>query len=286
MGLMQVAEQEAIERGCVGAPVDTRSFQISVVNDNYLYKLTGESMRSMKTNWDWIVPFTKRGHSGSTQQNSLCRSGNVFVMDNHRAALWCWLQAQDLSRPHSFIHIDRHTDTLQSRLKEWLAALPDWKSGIDVYLGANYCTSTHTSPVIRWDNYLSIYLACFGKNLKELRFLTHSEGDKPNHKGTLFSQSWELPDNLACWLSSSNVPWIVNIDLDYFFCDSETGPIQLFSDQYIDTVFLTLKQAMEKDSIAVLTLCLTPDTYTPGWTATEALATRVLRHLDLEWQLP
>ena len=85
----------------------------------------------VSADWEWIVPFTGRNHSGATEQNSLCRSGNVYVMDNHRAALWCWLQELDLSKPHSLIHIDRHTDTLQSQMDQWLENLPDWSAGID-----------------------------------------------------------------------------------------------------------------------------------------------------------
>ena len=47
-----------------------------------------------------------------------------------------------------------------------------------------------------------------------------------------------------------------------------------------------LKDAMDRGTIGVLTLCLTPDSYTPGWAATEALAARILERLDLAFQLP
>jgi hypothetical protein len=43
---------------------------------------------------------------------------------------------------------------------------------------------------------------------------------------------------------------------------------------------------MDRGTIGVLTLCLTPDNYTPGWTATETLAARILERLDLAFQLP
>lgn len=247
---------------------------------------TIEVSKTMTTDWQWIVPFKGRNPSGPTNQNFLCRSGNVFVMDNHRAALWCWLQAQDLQQPHSLIHIDRHTDTLMSKLDEWLTNLPSWSAGIEDYLTADYNPGTYTIPVIRWDNYLSIYLAEFGANLRALRFLTHGDGDKPNHNGTLFSQPWELPENLMGWLDPLFGPWIVNIDLDYFYCCTEDEPAQMFSDHYIDLTFTSLKQAMDSGAVAAVTLCLTPDTYTPGWQATEALATRALKHLGMDWRLP
>ena len=55
---------------------------------------------------------------------------------------------------------------------------------------------------------------------------------------------------------------------------------------HIDAVASGLKKVMDRGTIGVLTLCLTPDSYTPGWAATEALAARILERLDLAFQLP
>ena len=41
---------------------------------------------------EWLVPFKGRNRSLSFDQNFLWRKDNIFIMDNHRAALWCWLQ--------------------------------------------------------------------------------------------------------------------------------------------------------------------------------------------------
>lgn len=40
----------------------------------------------------WHVPFKGRHDSLATRQNFLWQYGNVYVMDNRRAALWCWLR--------------------------------------------------------------------------------------------------------------------------------------------------------------------------------------------------
>ncbi len=240
----------------------------------------------MSTAWKWLVPFKGRNYSGATEQNFLCRSGNVYVMDNHRAALWCWIQELDLSKPHSLIHIDRHTDTLQSQMDEWLKNLPDWTAGIDEYLDKKYKGPGGMFSVIRWDNYLSVYLHEFGPNLTKLRFLTHDDGDPPNYNGTMFSPMWDLPKNMSYWLSNNEAPWIVNVDLDYFFCAGNDGSILMISDEYLETTFNGLKDALDRGVVDVVTLCLTPDSYTPGWEATEQLAARILAILGLEFQLP
>jgi hypothetical protein len=240
----------------------------------------------MMTQWDWIVPFKGRNHSGATVQNFLCRSGNIYVMDNHRAALWCWLQQLDLSKSHSLIHIDRHTDTLQSQMDQWLENLPDWTAGIDEHLGKKYDCGGFMCPVIRWDNYLSVYLHEFGPNLKTLRFLTHDDGDPPNYNGTMFSPMWDLPENMSYWLSGNEAPWVVNVDLDYFFCDADDGSVLMISDEYLETTFGGLRDALDRGVVGVLTLCLAPDSFTPGWEATEQLAARILAILGMEFRLP
>jgi len=60
----------------------------------------------------------------------------------------------------------------------------------------------------------------------------------------------------------------------------------MVSEDYIDAAASGLKDAMDRGTIGVLTICLTPDSYTPGWTETEALAARLLERLDLTFDLP
>lgn len=207
-------------------------------------------------------------------------------MDNHRAALWCWLQELDLNKSHSLIHIDRHPDALRCGLDESLQHLPTWSAGIDAYLSKTYRRGDLDCPVIRWDNYLSIYLREFGNSLTTFRCLTHEDGDPPSFDHPMYSALWELPENLAYWLAERDAPWIVNIDLDYFYCQFESDIRIMVSDDYIDAVTSGLNDAMDRGTIGVLTLCLTPDSYTPGWQATEALAARILERVGFTFQLP
>ena len=240
---------------------------------------------------EWLVKFKGRNASGAYNQNFLWRSGNVYVMDNHRAAMWCWLQHVDPQTAHSLFHIDRHTDTLQSRMDEWLAHLPpSWDLTIDEYLNHSYVydNAGSTIPVIRWDNYLSIYLALFGQNISSCYFATHDDGDKPNHNGAMFVDIWDVPFNLDYWLSAQNRPWIMNIDLDYFFCDGEEDRAQrMLSSAYIDRCIDVVRQKIEDGTIAVTTIALTPsDNFTGGWEPSEEMATRVLSRLGIDFKLP
>ena len=243
--------------------------------------------------WEWLVPFNGRNDSGAVEQNFLCRSENVYVMDNHRAALWCWLQELDLNKPHSLIHIDRHYDALDDYVhyndttKLWLKNLGQTTKVID-FLNKSF--DDPNRKIITWDTYIPIYLHEFGKNFTTFRCLTHKDGVKPNCKRIKYDNLWDLPEKLVDWLTRNkeNKPWIVNIDLDYFYCNFKESEVRMMvSDDYIDAVGSSLRIAMDQGFIGVLTLCLTPGSpYTPGWPETEVLAARLLKHLRLTFALP
>jgi hypothetical protein len=134
---------------------------------------------------DWLVPFTGRNASGVYNQNFLWRDDSLYVMDNHRAAMWCWLQHVDPNQPHSLFHMDRHYDCLDSRMTEWLENCPDDLRRLSVaeYLNYDYAFTDFGSSdrvqLFSWDNYLSIYLARYGNSLNQLRMCTHEDGNEP-----------------------------------------------------------------------------------------------------------
>ena len=100
----------------------------------------------------WLVPFKGRKPSGRTTQNFLWNSGDVYIMDNHRAALWCWLQKIPLTQRVGLLHIDEHYDTLYSRIDEWKANLPALERlSIDDYLALEYTCKSGTVPIIQWE---------------------------------------------------------------------------------------------------------------------------------------
>src|ERR1017187_10038506 len=86
-----------------------------------------------------IIPYSGRNHSGHWNHNLLWVQGNTYVMDNHRAASWCWAQHLEPDQQFSIFHIDRHYDLLQSRLEEWCAITPPMETlSIEDYLEIKY----------------------------------------------------------------------------------------------------------------------------------------------------
>ncbi|MGF1903463.1 UPF0489 family protein [Aliivibrio sifiae] len=236
----------------------------------------------------WLVPFKGRNFSGCYNQNFLWKKSNIYIMDNHRAALWCWLQHLSMNDKINYLHIDKHRDTLQSQIDEWTSSCPDFEGlSIDDYLGHIYTRSMGTDiPLFRWDNYASIFLNKFEENINTCIFATHDEGDEPNFAHVQCGAMWELPTQIDYWLSGKNDKWIVNIDLDYFFSEHTNGQyINLVSDEYLLSIFSAIKVRLETKEIACLTICLSPECC-GGWSNAELMSQKIMKILDVDFQLP
>ena len=236
--------------------------------------------------------FKGRNLCGAYNQNFLWRYKSIYVMDNHRAAMWCWLQHVDPQQPHSLFHMDWHNDALQSRLEDWLKHCPKSteRLSIEDYLQCDYPLEDlgpgRRSLLFQWDNYLSIYLARYPASLEQFCVLTHGDGDEPNYIHNC-GDLWDVPANIDYWLEPTNRPWIANIDLDYFFWHDEERPGLMVSDEYLRRCFAAIKARIDDGTIAVTTIALTPDEgITGGWAPAESVATHVLEALGIEFKLP
>lgn len=212
-----------------------------------------------------LIPYKGRNHSGCTDQNLLWAHDNTYIMDNHRAAAWCWVRHLKLNQQFSILHIDKHYDLLQSRLDAWQASTPPMATlSIERYLELEYnLDGIGMTPVIRWDNYFSIFMKQRESFLQRAYFLTHYEGDKPWFEACE-KDFWEAIDNLAYWLDD-DAPWIVNVDMDYFFAkQGENQYFQIFSDYFIGRLGTEVHQANRAGRVNCITLALSPE-MCGGW---------------------
>jgi hypothetical protein len=241
------------------------------------------------THGKWLIPFKGRNDSIS-DQGFLWRHKSVYVMDSHRAATWCWLQHVDPDQSHSLLHIDQHYDCGSSRIEE-VNCLPGLRHlSIDQYLALDCSPDDGLGgrfPVFRWDNYLSIYLARYRGSIRQLRMCTHDQGAKPEQDSTP-GDIWNIPQQIDDWLDPTDGPWILNLDLDYFFWWVPDGrPGLMVSDEYLTVSFEKIRQKIEDQTIAVTTIALTPQrSLTGGWAPAERLAKFILGILGLDFELP
>lgn len=237
----------------------------------------------------WLVPFRYRGSTGTFGQNFLWKSGHIYVMDNHRAAAWCWAQELDPATPHALFHIDRHYDALESDLAEWLSHLPyGIPRAITTYLELKQRNADGSEPrIFRWDNYLPIYSALAAGNLAPVFFATHGDGTPPRSFPFSEVEIWDLVGNIGFHIAQADVPWIINLDLDYFYCGEEEQATRFIHDDYIDALAAEIAELDRAGKLAAITIALTAtEGLTAGWRGPEELATRICAALGCHFRLP
>jgi len=210
-------------------------------------------------------------------QGLLRQSDRIYVMDNHQAALWCWLQRVDSTDTYNILHIDRHYDStdlvdfvapaLNGRLIHDLS-LSDYLS-IDQKFG-----SECVAPVFRYDNYFPTLLHYYPTFVGCIYTATHECGTRLVYENQLSVRPDELPVNVDFWMtgngSDAKRPWIVNVDIDYFFYpDTNQDSRELFSTAYVEELFTHIKTHIDSGDIQVITIATSP-----GNTGTEAKANK------------
>lgn len=238
---------------------------------------------------NWHISPKGRNLSLALEQNFLWSDGNIYIMDNHRAAMWCWLQHTSAGKEYSLFHIDAHYDTRSVQNAPWLSSIPDLKNlSINQYLdlGTNR-NPPDNFPIISWDNYLSLFFEIYHASIKECFIATHEIGDKPDN----FKHEHLNPRTfLNCFKSFlSEYPsdgWILNLDLDYFFCKEEDGSyLPMFSDQYSNAIFSAIADANASGLVKCLTIALSPECC-GGWDNAEQMCSVLTKQLGISFDLP
>ena len=241
---------------------------------------------------EWLIPFRDRGRSSALNVNVVWKSGSVYVMDNHRVALWCWLQHLADAPRWNLLHIDRHYDCLGwgwEIAKDTATALPTFAGSLRGFLDAEF-KAPHGSGMlhhVQWDNYLPVLWEAHGGRLNRLVFATAKAGDPPRLPPERVEElaphevpscmdeigaRWSLPEQYP-----DRAPWVVNIDADYFTLEErgEDPNVPLFHDDYIDRLGRCLKRGIDAGWIGVLTIALSPET-TLDWAEAERIVARLM----------
>ena len=199
--------------------------------------------------------------SGRETLNFLLKYSKVYVMDNHLAAGWCWLQELNVGDKCCFFHVDQHQDLCDGGPTERYGYIGENPHlSIDEYTALEYDNEYGTTKVVRWDTYIrqlqhvspswftKCYFAC-----------PETVQDLPGHTDFPLNVyynagAFDLYNNVDHWLRLNEEPFIFNFDLDYFF---NSYGMRLFSDEYIQTMASDINKAM--DRVAVMTIALSPE---------------------------
>lgn len=233
---------------------------------------------------EWIkeVPESiKEQESNIDNLNFVAKSGNIYFMDNHLAAGWCWLQELDANTSYNFFHIDRHNDLLMNadpKLYEFIKQ--EQNLSLEKYASLEFEISNHTYKVFQWDNYILQIKNLFPDWFNECYFCTHDKFiSDPNIDISYQPDVFELYDNIDYW-TKGELKWVLNLDLDFFF--SGNGYFQLFTDDYIRKVAESIKKSLP--NIAVLTVSLSSECC-GGWDNSIRIANMIAEILEVDFRL-
>jgi len=236
----------------------------------------------------WIKePNFPLGESFNDKLNFVFKRDNIYVMDNHLAASWCWMDCIDIGAVYNLFHIDRHYDllhfpnTVQTQIVDVGIQLNSLTLNEYVALRQPMAGSPDAA-LFRWDNYIGnlnlVYPNLFGFKY----FATHNEGTPLND---FIDNEYEIKDlttNIEYWMSQRENKWILNLDIDYFFANSEEGKYQMLTDEYIIELCKNINQA--RKHIAVITICLSPECC-GGWDISIQKAKLICEQLGFELPL-
>ena len=238
---------------------------------------------------EWIYPFKGRNNSLSFNQNFLWRQDNIYIMDNHRAALLCWLQHINEDSKYGLFHIDAHYDMARTLCNKTLESIPNLKNiSFENYLNIMQPEIDGDQfPAIRWDNYLTLFEQRYRNVIGSFFTATHKIGDPP--PDTIEYEEIEihkLPEVFLDFLNAyTHSGWLINVDLDYFFTRMPEEHDIFLTDSYLNQVFGAIKIALDTGKIAALTICLSPEC-SGGWEMAEKMCARLCKQLGVEFALP
>ena len=199
--------------------------------------------------------------SGRENLNFLLKYSKVYVMDNHLAAGWCWLQEVKVGDTCCFFHVDQHQDLLDdSPIERYNTISDNPHLSLDEYTALEFDNGYGMSKVIRWDTYIKQMQHLSPSWFSECLFACPDPVQDPARStdiplNIIYNPGpLELYDNVHYWINRHSEPFIFNLDLDYFFNDRG---MQLFSDDYIHAFASDVNMAM--DRIAVMTIALSPE---------------------------
>ena len=238
------------------------------------------------------IPFKGRNESGAYFLNYLFKEGKTFIMDNHLAAGWCWLQIVDTSKKYNFLHIDRHYDLGNDQVGWWLEKLNSINFNYQKIAIQDLTNIFHTikdyppagqHPLFTWDNYITILNTYYPKLWETVTFATHKEGDLIDNFINDEPESYRLIKEMGYLLKKSDkIKYVINLDVDYFFIEYDGKFIQYFSDDFIRLFAKQIKKGW--DNIVVFTIALSPECC-GGWENSERIAKILMDELGLNWNL-
>lgn len=207
-----------------------------------------------------LIPLINKKSSKDIDDNCLFSPiKNCYVMDNHRLALWCWLQS--VSTKSNLIHIDAHPDLSRSGVEKYNRQThPIEKMTLDEYRFLKQ--EEFNVPLFRWDNYLTFFCEYYQDFINQDQSYSFTFKMGSQKKLTHDCEAIYLLSFIEGIVSNKKFynldPWILNLDLDYFF-SSAPQKILMFSEDYLQELGRLIRIGVDQRIISVFTMALSPE---------------------------
>ena len=238
----------------------------------------------------WIKKYNpSQNNDGVHDLGFLYKADKVYIMDNHMAAAWCWLNKLDVAKKYNFFHIDRHYDLINNESPQHLKSLEiSNKLNIEDYITLqveNTCAACN-KQLFRYDNYIMHLFYLLPNLFRQKNFATHNDGSIPERFDIDYAISVDsLPKEFDYQIEyNQGDNWILNLDIDYFFTDlNSTEYIQFLDEEYIDALCRSILKVYNK--IDVITIAMSPY-FCNGWTNSKRITERITKNLGINIDLP
>jgi len=207
-----------------------------------------------------ILKNTGRFESRDTKLNFLAKNDNIYVMDNHLAAFWCWFKDLDPLSTYTLLHIDRHHDLSEVFVKKgfhFYKTSDFSKMDVDEIIALKI----DDYQLLRWDNYIELYNAFNPLTIKYFDFVTPQTLPR-KYKGYGYSdlKDWikTIPvSEQVEHLPNHDVNRIINLDIDVFFIEKGSAHKRILNKSQIIKFAERLKPLIERSPL--ITICLSPE---------------------------
>lgn len=230
--------------------------------------------------FEWLIPWDVEGPSSGCLINCLGCFGTTYVMDNHRAALWAWLRHLPANGLVDVLHIDRHNDCLKQN-DDWMGAAEDIKTlNLSQFLNLTLQENDEDYCVIRWDNFLSIFIHQFRNSIRNLYMTSHADNGDPSDFDADFIKPNALIERIEAIISEdTDTPLILDIDLDYFV-EQSFDRSSLTDESFTNKILSLIGQLSKSPRVICFTIALSPPTC-GGWDTSKLLLRKLISACSL-----
>jgi hypothetical protein len=245
---------------------------------------------------NFIIEPNRKDDSYVYGNNFLWEENGIYVMSNHRIALWCWLQAKDIdSKEYTLFHIDEHMDNRlweapgePECLQEILLNSQTLKE-LDNY-EAYQCMCRNigreTRPCITYDNFLSLSLHL---NLFKFMYVYSQVIDRVSEdqkKNICIREEVSEIDLFSADIKKVNNNIIIDVDLDFF--DKRFDFPDKISENELDELLIKVFRVIvdNRAKISLITISINESPGDPLWDKRQHQLTIIKSILDLKIPIP